>query len=413
MGETRTIADGQAVLERLAALPGGPELLALSRERPDLALVGGAVRDLLCGVGPREIDVTVSPGGSAEVAALLGAAIPEQRPDEPIEPTLHERFGTASLNWVHGQIDIAERRAESYPAPGALPEVRPGTLVEDLARRDFTVNAITVPLGGEHRGELIAVEHALEDLAAGRLRILHEESFSDDPTRLLRLARYQSRLGMEVEPRTLELAGVALAAEALQSVSGSRIASELWLFTEEATTDGFTALGSLGVLQALGLPGRFDRELHAEASWLMAEDGIFEALDMAILFHPPGGEGPPTLSEARALMESFEFIVELRARLLAGAFGVDEIAARIEPHSTPSQLRELLGERPPRRSRSSARWRPGAPPRRAGWSAAGFRSCAMWRSRSTAAICWRAAWRRGRRSGCASSEPWLCAWTGA
>ncbi len=104
----------------------------------------------------------------------------------------HERFGTALVEWDGGRIDVATRRAESYPAPGALPEVRAGTEQEDLERRDFTVNAIAVRLGGERRGEVRAVPDALGDLEHGRLRVLHEQSFTDDPTRLLRMARYAS-----------------------------------------------------------------------------------------------------------------------------------------------------------------------------------------------------------------------------
>ena len=169
----------------------------------------------------------------------------------------------------------------------------------------------------------------------------------EDPTRILRLARYQARLGFEVEPRTLELARASLSQGALGTVSGVRVASELWLFTEEAGTEGFTALGDLGVLEALGLPARFDRELHAEASWLMPEDGIFEALDLCVLFHPAGGGAPPTVESAERLMESFEFIAELRTRLLGGAFGVEQIASQIEAGTRPSDLRRLLAGRPP------------------------------------------------------------------
>jgi tRNA nucleotidyltransferase (CCA-adding enzyme) len=345
----RTLGTAAEVLERLAALPGGPQLLSLARGRGGLALVGGAVRDLLCGVHPRELDLTVAPGCSAEVARALADSFPEQeRPHgEPIEPTLHERFGTASLAWIHGRIDIAERRAESYPAPGALPDIRPGTLAEDLARRDFTVNAITIALGGERAGELIAVEHALEDLAAGRLRVLHERSFSEDPTRILRLARYRARLGLDIERSTLELTRQALSGGALRTVSGTRIASELWLFTEEGNAEGFLALGELGVLGALGLPPEFDQQLLREAAWLMPEDGIFEALDMAVLFHPPAGQGPPSREAAQAMMESFEFLAEVRERLLAAAFGVEAVAAQIEPDTSASQLRALLAGRPP------------------------------------------------------------------
>lgn len=347
--ESRTVSGAEEVLKRLAGVPGGPELLALSARREDVALVGGAVRDLLCGIGPRELDVTVAPGASAEFAGTLAESFTrDERPfGEPIEPKLHERFGTASLAWTHGRIDVAERRAESYPAPGALPVLRPGSVEEDLARRDFTVNAITIPLGGPRRGRLIAAEHAIEDLKNGRLRVLHERSFQDDPTRLLRLARYRARLGLDVEPATMELARAALEGGALATVSGARIASELWLFTEESNIAGFVALGELGVLRTLGLAALFDEQLYGEASRLMPEDGIFEALQMAVLFHPSAGKGPPSRARAEALMESFEFFAELRERLLAGAFGVEDLAAQIEPGTSPSRLRALLGPRPP------------------------------------------------------------------
>ncbi|HEY4895536.1 MAG TPA: hypothetical protein VII01_05560 [Solirubrobacteraceae bacterium] len=347
MSGARTITGAEEVLERLPRLPGGAELLALARGRPDIALVGGAVRDLLLGLRPRELDVTLA-RGSAEAAAALAGSFPEdERPaGEPLVPTLHERFGTASLAWIHGRIDMAERRAESYPAPGALPEVRPGTVTEDLARRDFTVNAISLPLAGAHPGELHAVEHALEDLRAGRLRVLHERSFEDDPTRLLRLARYASRLGFEIEAGTLELARAAIAAGALRTVSGGRVASELWLFTEEGNCDGFGELGELGVLAALGLPTRFDADLHRRASGLMPEDGVRELLDMIALFHPPDEDGPPARDAAAALMEDFEFLAETRARVLAGAFGVNSVAAQIERDTRPSRLGALLSGRP-------------------------------------------------------------------
>jgi tRNA nucleotidyltransferase (CCA-adding enzyme) len=320
-------------------LPGGRELLSLARDRPDIALVGGAVRDLLLGRRPRELDVTVA-AGAAEVAGTLAAYFPDG------EPTIHERFGTASFAWVQGRLDIAERRAESYPAPGALPEVRRGTIEEDLARRDFTVNALALPLGGEQRGELLSVEHALEDLRVGSLRVLHERSFLDDPTRLLRLARYAARLGFEIEPATLELARSALATGALQTVSGGRVASELWLFTEESDAEGFAVLGELGVLQALGLPARFDAQLHARARELLPADGAPEALEMAVLFHPPADDGPAAREAAGALMEDFEFSVQARSRVLAGAFGVDAVAAQIAPDTRPSKLRGLLGGLP-------------------------------------------------------------------
>ena len=234
-------ADGAEVLRALARQPGGSQLQLIGREREDVALVGGAVRDLLLGRAPRELDVVVARDAAAlarELALVLGANI-----------TLHGRFGTAVVEWEAGRVDVAERRGESYATPGALPDIHAGGTEEDLRRRDFTVNAIAVALGGPRRGELDSAEHALEDLAAGRLRVLHERSFVDDPTRLLRLARYLARLRFEPEERTAELAEQALAGGQLSTVSGARIGAELRLLLSEP--DPLAALrwlGELGVL---------------------------------------------------------------------------------------------------------------------------------------------------------------------
>ncbi len=154
MDELRT--DGEVVLERMRELPGGRELLDLAAAREDVELVGGAVRDLLLGRTPRELDVVVgsdAPSFARDLATRL--RIPaEEDPEGRFGIIRHERFGTALVWWDRGRIDIAGRRAESYSAPGALPDVRTGTIEEDLRRRDFTVNAIAALLGGPRMGEL-------------------------------------------------------------------------------------------------------------------------------------------------------------------------------------------------------------------------------------------------------------------
>src|SRR5271154_6113820 len=169
--------DGATVLAGLRKLPGGRELLEEAAARDDVELVGGAVRDLLLGRTPRELDVVVGSGDASFDEAFSDAAFIEAaslfvtelaaRLRILAEPNTHERFGTAFVASEGAQIDVATRRAESYPAPGALPEVRAGTSEEDLQRRDFTINAIAVSLGDEHRGELRAVPKGLEDLAEG------------------------------------------------------------------------------------------------------------------------------------------------------------------------------------------------------------------------------------------------------
>jgi tRNA nucleotidyltransferase (CCA-adding enzyme) len=340
-------APGALVIDALARRPGGAELLQLAREREDMALVGGAVRDLLLGRAPRELDVVVAEG-SSEVAAELAARLPGNAARMP-ETTVHERFGTAMVEWIYGRIDVAERRAESYARPGALPEVRTGTSAEDLARRDFTINAMAVPLGGARAGELDAVEHALTDLSAGRLRVLHERSFLDDPLRLLRLGRYRARLGFDVEPGTARLAESALEGGALGTVSGARIGAELWLATEEAVPGAsFCELGELGVLAALALPTPFDEPLLRDAYALMPPDAIADILQMAVLFHPQE-QGEPAAGARRAaakLMDSFEFFADTRERVLACAFDTEEMLTAIERAERPSQLRAALARRP-------------------------------------------------------------------
>lgn len=277
----------QEAIERLASLPGGRELLAQAAKRKDIALVGGAVRDLLLGHWPRELDVTVA-GESGALAREIAASIsPSERPyGHAVEPVLHERFGTASVVWAYGRVDIAELRAETYAAPGALPEVRPAGAEEDLARRDFTINALSLPLAGEGRGRILAGDGALEDLAAGVLRVLHERSFQDDPTRILRLARYAARLGFEVEPSTRALAERAIEAGALKTVSGGRLGAELLLAAREADARAaMRTLDRFGVLSALGFPSPFDDDLAAAAEDLLPSDGSREALLLAVALH--------------------------------------------------------------------------------------------------------------------------------
>jgi tRNA nucleotidyltransferase (CCA-adding enzyme) len=134
---------------------------------------------------------------------------------------VHERFGTATVDLDGLSVDLASARSESYERPGALPDVRPGTLADDLARRDFTVNAMAASLSGD--GELTDPHGGLADLADGLLRVLHGDSFADDPTRALRAARYAARLGLGLEPRTGEL----LRETDLSTVSAQRVDAEL------------------------------------------------------------------------------------------------------------------------------------------------------------------------------------------
>jgi tRNA nucleotidyltransferase (CCA-adding enzyme) len=251
----------QAALDALRADPCGVRLLRAFAPGDGVRLVGGAVRDLLLERRPRELDLVVE-GDVDAAAARLGG-----------EVTAHDRFGTALVRADGCAFDLVRARAERYAHPGALPEVRPGTLDEDLRRRDVTINAIALGLDGEVR----AVEGAVDDLRAGVLRVLHDASFVDDPTRVWRVARYAARLGFAVEPHTR-----ALAADADPStVSGDRLGTELRLALREP--DPPAAFAALRELNPAYLPEGFAPRPGglADALALLPEDGRADLLTLA------------------------------------------------------------------------------------------------------------------------------------
>ena len=206
------------LLDRLRRLACGRRLLDAAGAAGGVHLVGGAVRDLLLGHVPRELDVVVE-GDVDALAAALGTVT-----------ATHERFGTVTVRDGDCRWDLAAARAEDYAHPGALPVVRAASIEEDLHRRDLTINAIALDLAG---GELRCAGHAFDDLQARRLRVLHDASFRDDPTRLWRIARYAARLGFELEPHTARLAAEAVAGGAPERVSRARIGNELRLALRE------------------------------------------------------------------------------------------------------------------------------------------------------------------------------------
>ena len=229
--------------ERIRALPGADRLLpALSGLAPAW-LVGGAVRDLLLGAPAVDLDVAVE--GDAREAAR---AIAERLDGEVRE---HERFGTATVRAAGLVVDLATTRRETYARPGALPDVEPAALDDDLARRDFTVNAMAAGLAEGALGELRDPHRGRYDLDAGVIRVLHDRSFVDDPTRLLRAIRYEARLNAQMDTSTEHLARGAIAAGALSTVSGARVRDELLDLLHESPVAGAARMRELGLDAAL------------------------------------------------------------------------------------------------------------------------------------------------------------------
>ena len=248
-------------------LPGMDRLLPALDGLPPAYLVGGAVRDLLLGASSIDVDVALEGDALAaawELAERLGG-----------RAMTHERFGTATVRTDDGLVvDLAGTRRETYPAPGALPEVSPAGLVEDLARRDFTINAMAVGLSGGDVGVLHDPHGGEADLAAGLVRVLHPRSFVDDPTRLLRAVRYAVRLGFALEPETERLAREAVAADAPSTVSGPRVRDELLdLLGEVEATAALALVRDLRLDRALHPALDADPDLAASAALGSAETG--------------------------------------------------------------------------------------------------------------------------------------------
>ncbi|MEX2105587.1 MAG: hypothetical protein WD810_01690 [Solirubrobacterales bacterium] len=287
-----------------------PELEAIRAAASDpVYLVGGAVRDQLLGHGRADIDLVVVGDAGALVRSLGVTALAE-----------HERFATAKVELGGHEIDIASARTETYPLPGALPEVAPATDIEaDLARRDFTINAMAIPLAGEPR--LIDPCDGRSDLERGLLRVLHAGSFSDDPTRAIRAARYASRFGFKLEPETEEL----LRAAVLDTVSADRRRAELArLAAERAAPHGFQLLAEWGLLEPRegGIElAHAVSELFGHRAWSDLAGSRADAI-LAAALGSPGGESelvaadPERPSQAVALARGRDPVELALARAL-------------------------------------------------------------------------------------------------
>lgn len=196
---------------------------AATAQGKHLYLVGGVVRDLLLGQPNLDLDLLVE-GNAIELAQRLAQ-------DMQGKLTIHQRFGTARLQWDKWSVDFACARLETYPRPGALPRIRPGNLNSDLIRRDFTINAMAVYLNPPHYGELVDLYKGMEDLEEKFITILHERSFVDDATRIWRALRYEQRLDFNLEQSTLYLLHRDISM--LDTISGDRIRHELLLVLME------------------------------------------------------------------------------------------------------------------------------------------------------------------------------------
>ena len=320
--------------DRVRALPGMDALLPALDGLPEAYLVGGAVRDLLRGERAVDLDVTVEDDATAvarTVAGRIGG-----------EAIVHPRFGTATVRGPGLLVDLATTRRERYTRPGALPEVEPASLDEDLARRDFAVNAMAVALSGLEVGRLIDPHGGQRDLESRVIRILHEGSFVDDPTRLLRAVRYESRLEFRMDRDSEAAARAAIAGDALETVSRHRIADELMdLLGEVEVARAVERMAELGLDRALHPALEADPDLVASAALACSECGADRALAAlaALIVRDPDG--------LAGWVETLGLGRSDRDRVLAAARQAPGLVGPLRGDLPPSAVHALLRCEPP------------------------------------------------------------------
>ena len=304
--QDRTRPDLWALITRLADL-------AADRASP-LYIVGGRVRDLLLERPATDLDLVVE-GDALELVRALAL-------DQGGEAVVHPRFGTATYRHGTLRFDLATARTETYSRPGVLPDVRPGPIEEDLARRDFTVNAMALRLSPPDAGTLLDRFGSRLDVEDGLIRVLHDGSFVDDPTRTMRAIRYEQRLGFQIEPSTLVLLSRDL--HLLSSVGVDRLRRELDLFLLETAPElPMLRAESLGVLQTIDPALQPGARLSESFQFARRQLGQVEpAIYLALLLYSV------ETVEAMQFLDRYRFPKE-SIGLVKGALALRDAEARI------------------------------------------------------------------------------------
>lgn len=250
MSVTHRLKNTDAPLSAIERDLKGGDLLLLQvlrrwslQEGSPVYLVGGPVRDALMGSPIKDLDFVVE-GDAPKLAHRVAQATGGQ-------VVVHHRFQTATVTLDDARVDIVTARRESYAHPAALPQVSPGNIEDDLARRDFSVNALALPLW-EDAPTILDHHGGMEDMERGVLRVLHGRSFVDDPTRILRAIRYEQRLGFSMDDDTSAQLAAALGQGYMGAVTADRIRHELErIFAEPQPLLALKRGIQLGVLETI------------------------------------------------------------------------------------------------------------------------------------------------------------------
>ncbi len=271
-GEKPSVGRNLAVWIREKFPPPISRMLTLAGEVADglgfkAYLVGGSVRDLLRGQENLDIDIVIEGDGIAfakEFGRKFTARV-----------RTHERFGTAQIITDHLKLDVATARTEYYESPASLPTVETSSIKKDLYRRDFTINTLAVALNPRDFGLLIDFFGGQRDLREKTIRVLHNLSFIEDPTRAFRAVRFSERFGFKLSKHTENLVKSALRMDLFDKLSGSRLYEELILtFSETEPVKAIKRLSEYGLLKVIHPSLLFDdrlesalQSIHDTLSW--------------------------------------------------------------------------------------------------------------------------------------------------
>jgi tRNA nucleotidyltransferase (CCA-adding enzyme) len=324
------LTDELARLERLQ--PVFEAVATVSEPFEGVYLVGGTVRDILLGERSFDVDIAVEGDAIALAQALADVLGGRVRP--------HKKFGTAVVLYGDGErVDIVTARTEFYDAPAALPTVEHASIREDLFRRDFTINAMAVSLKGADLGRLVDPFGGRRDLEARTLRVLHNLSFIDDPTRIFRAIRYENRYGFRMDEHTQRLARGTIEMGLVGDLSSARLRDELVALLEEGDVDhSILRLGELGADRAI------HPHLAADEEAVALLRRLTELRDRYGLAIPSWRLGLAALARRLPPDEAYDWLQRLKVRrrdaeAIAAAFTVGpRLVERLRDEADPADV---------------------------------------------------------------------------
>ncbi len=326
-----------AELDKLASLtPLRKAIATAGGAFEGIYLVGGSVRDVLLGARSFDIDIAVEGdaiGLAEELARLLHGRI-----------RAHEKFGTAVVLYgEEARVDVVTTRTEFYDAPAALPSVEHANIREDLFRRDFTVNAMAVSLKAEDYGRLVDPFGGRGDVSERRLRVLHNLSFVDDPTRIFRAVRYESRLGFRMDEHAAQLARSCVEMGLFDDLSSARLRDELIdILDEPDAPRSILRLAEIGVVAAVHPHLAADEEAAA----------LVERLHVLRDRYTPGlprwRPGLAVLARRLPTYELYSWLGRLRLRrrdiekIVAAVVFAPRLVERLQREISPAEIVSLV-----------------------------------------------------------------------